>query len=167
AATVLAPTSAPTSGPAPVPAAAPPHSCSVTAAAGVVCWGHNEFGQLGDGTLDIRTSPVAVTGLTAAVSAVAVGDYHSCVLTTAGAVQCWGRNDVGQLGVVPGPDSAVPVDIAGLSEGVVAISAAGSLTCALRADRTVTCWGANDVATQVDGFRYSVSRRAAGAPLLQ
>jgi hypothetical protein len=167
AATVIAPTAALASDPATAPEDPPPHTCIVTATEGVACWGQNEFGQLGDGTLDMRSSPVAVPGLTGAVSAVAVGDYHSCALTTAGAVQCWGRNDVGQLGIVPGAHSPVPVDVAGLSEGVVAISAEGSLTCALRADRTVTCWGANDVATQIDGLRYSVSYRAAGVPFVQ
>lgn len=145
----------------------PSHSCTVAAAAEVACWGDNEFGQLGDGTFVTHQSPVLVTGLTTAVSAVVAGEYHTCALTTAGAVLCWGRNDVGQLGVAPGPDSATPVEVTGLAEDVVAISAAESLTCALRAERTVTCWGANDVATLDDGARYSISRRAAEAPLIQ
>lgn len=38
------------------------HTCGVTTGDRAYCWGHNAFGQLGDGTLTRRTRPVAVVG---------------------------------------------------------------------------------------------------------
>lgn len=59
-------------------------------------WGHNEWGQLGDGTTDDRATPVQVSGLSG-VTALAAGRFHSLARTN-GAVFAWGANYVGQLG---------------------------------------------------------------------
>ena len=74
------------------------HTCAVTVTGSVQCWGANANGQLGDGTLMERLAPVQVTGLTVGVAAVDTGSGHTCALTTAGGVKCWGNNVYGQLG---------------------------------------------------------------------
>ena len=73
------------------------HTCAIFSDATVRCWGANESGQLGDGTVDSKNKPVPVAGLTS-VDAIVAGGAHSCARRTDGSVWCWGSNTSGQLG---------------------------------------------------------------------
>ncbi len=84
------------------------HNCALTTTGGVKCWGNNAFGQLGDGTTTTAYVPVDVTGLSSGVQAISVGEVHSCALTTAGAVKCWGDNQYAQIGDGSFPGVATP-----------------------------------------------------------
>jgi alpha-tubulin suppressor-like RCC1 family protein len=122
------------------------HTCAVRANGTVACWGNNDSGQIGDGTFGgTRLTPVAVPNLTNVV-AIALGESHSCALKADGTARCWGLNSTGQLGSGTITDSAVPQLVSGLTNAV-AIAAGGTLgsshTCALLADGTARCWGAN------------------------
>ena len=117
-------------------------SCALTASGGVVCWGYNFFGELGNGSFRNSRVPVQVQGLESGVAAISVGGFHACALTIDGAVMCWGGNDAGQLGNGSTDSSNVPVAVPGLTSGVKAISAGDSTTCALTTDGAVLCWGA-------------------------
>lgn len=74
--------------------------CAVLADGTVACWGSNELGELGQGTADsdVHSAPVAVPGISGAVS-VAVGWGFACALNGDGGIACWGSNDRGQLGL--------------------------------------------------------------------
>ena len=118
-------------------------SCIVTTTRTVQCWGYGGYGNLGNGSSPTYSStPVEVSSLTS-VSEVAVGDGSACALTTSGAVKCWGRNDVGQLGNGVSGNSNVPVDVFGLSSGARAIRAGSLHYCAILDTGAMKCWGRN------------------------
>ena len=130
------------------------HTCALTAVGAVKCWGENLLGQLGDGTYGInRPAPVGVLGLGSGVAAVAAGETHTCALTTAEGVKCWGRNLAGQLGDggACGTTCTTPVDVSGLGSGVAAVSAGARHSCALTKEGGVKCWGENEYGQLGDG----------------
>lgn len=119
------------------------HSCAITAAGGVKCWGDNASGQLGNGTTTGSNVPVDVTGLTAGMASLAANNDHTCAVGTDGGMKCWGANNSGQLGNNSYTSSPTPVQVTGLTSGVAAATAGGFHTCALMTDGTARCWGYN------------------------
>lgn len=124
------------------------HTCALSSAGTVLCWGGNDSGQLGDGTQIARSKPVAV--LEGAI-AVTTGIRYTCAVDAHGGASCWGLNSVSQLGDGSTNDSALPAPVAGLASGLSAIDAGGSHTCALRATGTIACWGLNGDGRLGDG----------------
>lgn len=91
------------------------HTCALMEKGGVMCWGDNNFGQVGSGSEEpIQLGAVSVVGIADAVG-LASGWDHSCALLKGGAVVCWGDNAYGQLGNgSSGGNSRVPVNVEGL-----------------------------------------------------
>jgi alpha-tubulin suppressor-like RCC1 family protein len=137
------------------------HSCALTATGAVRCWGANSAGQLGDGTTTDRSIPVDVVGLGSGVAAITAGFQHTCALTTAGGVKCWGRNNWGQMGNndVNNTQFTTPVDVTGLGAGVLAVDAdVGDTVCALLSGGSVKCWGLNANGDVGDGTSGTTRR---------
>ena len=55
--------------------------------------------------------------LWAGVVALAVGAFHTCALLTGGGVDCWGRNEFGQLGTGDATSRYTPTGVTGLWAG--------------------------------------------------
>lgn len=128
------------------------HSCAITGSGGAKCWGDNGFGQLGNETTEDSPFPRDVTGLTSGVSSIRCGGgWHTCALTTLGAVKCWGDNLYGQLGNNTNSGTAIPVDVTGLTDDIVAIDEGRWHSCALTSTGGVKCWGLNDDGQLGDG----------------
>jgi len=65
-------------------------------------------------------------------------------------VQCWGRNESGQLGDGTTANRVTPVAVSGLS-GATALAVGGAHTCALLPTGTAQCWGRNESGRLGDG----------------
>lgn len=126
------------------------HTCAVKSDASVMCWGDNDYGELGDGTREQHLLPVAVPGLQNVVSVAASSTFSSCARKSDGTVLCWGYNIQGQLGDGTTSDRLTPVPVQGL--GAASDVSMGSLhTCAVKTDATVACWGLNAAGDLGDG----------------
>jgi len=122
------------------------HTCALNAAGAVKCWGRNDSGQVGNGTIDRAVKPVNVVGLSSGVTAIAAGNFHTCAILASGSVKCWGNNQGGQLAYNPSPwvnYVNTPIDVAGLGGPAAKLALGGQHSCALTPGGVVKCWGSD------------------------
>jgi alpha-tubulin suppressor-like RCC1 family protein len=74
------------------------HTCALLASGALKCWGRNSEGQLGDGTVTNRGTPVNVAAMTSGVLFASGGAFHTCAIISGGGAVCWGLNGSGRLG---------------------------------------------------------------------
>jgi alpha-tubulin suppressor-like RCC1 family protein len=129
------------------------HTCALMNGGAVECWGGNDYGQLGDGTTVERWTPSVVPGLESGVESISAGSLHTCALTSGDEVECWGRNEEGELGDGTSTPRAGPVIVSGLHAPVREIAAGGFHTCVLSVSGSVECWGWNLAGALGDGTR--------------
>lgn len=129
------------------------HTCAVSNAGTVRCWGAPEYGRLGqpgyDDYIGDDEPPSDWDPVDAGPDVVAIvaGNSHNCVLRSSGTVGCWGYNSYGQLGLghtmAIGDDEAPSEGGDVALDGIVAIAAGDSHSCAIDGDGLVWCWGGN------------------------
>lgn len=119
------------------------HTCAITTAGALKCWGSNSNGQLGDGSNADSLAPVDVVGLSSGVVSVGAGAFFTCAVTQQGAAKCWGANSYGQLGDGTTTQQMTPTQVAGLTSGVKSITGGDNFTCAIVVGGKVMCWGYN------------------------
>jgi alpha-tubulin suppressor-like RCC1 family protein len=78
------------------------HACALDASNAPMCWGRNNYGQLGQ--LLSNSVPYAQSVNTSNIPvhtfrALAAGAYHSCAIGTDNHIYCWGQNNYAQIGV--------------------------------------------------------------------
>jgi alpha-tubulin suppressor-like RCC1 family protein len=126
------------------------HACAISQTGSVSCWGDNSRGQIGDGTTTFRPQATAVVGLssTAKVTQLALTYQSSCALLETGAVQCWGGNTQGELGVGQTAklnQSTSPQNVVLLNNVTIKRLVSGRQhLCGITNSDTLVCWGWND-----------------------
>jgi alpha-tubulin suppressor-like RCC1 family protein len=130
------------------------HTCALNAAKNVLCWGSNQYGQLGIGT---NGSAVSVPGSVLVDATTTLGDIvalasgynFNCAVSSSKGLKCWGSNKNGQLGNNTTTDAYFPVDVL-IPNGspltnVIGVAAGYNNACALLIGGGVKCWGLNTV----------------------
>ena len=116
------------------------HTCAIVPGGELHCWGWDEQGQLGDSAQNYSyAAPVRAEGLADVVS-VDGGYQHSCAVTEAGGVWCWGYNRWGQIGHGSGSSPGTPAAVVGITTAS-AVATGGNHSCALLDGGSVWCWG--------------------------
>jgi len=92
------------------------------------CWGSSTAGQVGDGTMIERDTPVQV-GSATAWATVSAGEDHTCATRPDATLWCWGSNTTGALGDGGTSSEAAPVPIQAATAWTI-VGAGGSHTCA-------------------------------------
>jgi alpha-tubulin suppressor-like RCC1 family protein len=157
------------------------HTCALTSAGTVLCWGSNEYGQLGNDDTANSTAPVQVVGLPGQAVSIAAGNDFTCALIHDGTVWCWGGNASGQLGNGTFLQSSVPVKVLN-SAGNAPLANAADITagqdhaCTVSSAGAVLCWGdnangelgdgtevASNLPVQVAGLSSGVATISAGS----
>jgi alpha-tubulin suppressor-like RCC1 family protein len=117
------------------------HSCGLTNTGSVKCWGEGARGQVGYGGTYGSYVPIGVSGLSSEMAGVAAGGFHSCAVTRAGVVKCWGANSSGQLGDGTSTDRLTPVTVvsAAPAKCIVPNVRGKTLAAAKRAIKRASC----------------------------
>ncbi len=121
------------------------HTCAITNDSTVLCWGWNNFGQLGINTSSSsELSPQEVhlpQGLTPI--SLAAGNAHTCSVMSNGSLWCWGLNNFGQNGLGQSIASSPYPQHVPFPEDSTIITAVANRhqTCAITENRSLFCWG--------------------------
>lgn len=121
------------------------HTCALDTSQYAWCWGNNLEGELGlGGTAAMHpggeTPQKLVNGPQFAT--ISAGGFHTCGVTPAGQVYCWGVNGTGQVGSAASMQIREPV-LVPVPGKVRSVAASWSTTCAVDEDGIMYCWGLN------------------------
>jgi alpha-tubulin suppressor-like RCC1 family protein len=128
-------------------------TCGLLETGRIMCWGNNQFGYLGDGTIKDREQPTSVIGLDDVVIVkVSMNSRPTCALSEDGRVFCWGDNRTGAIGNgTLSQREPTPSEVVDLPESITAISAGGEHVCAVGESGAIYCWGRNYYGQLGDG----------------
>ena len=105
--------------------------------------GYNDRGQLGDGTLVNRSSPVQVYGAGINWSSLASTSYTTAAIKTDGTLWSWGYNGNGELGDNSTTNRSSPVQTIAGGTNWKSIQRGTYHTAAIKTDGTLWMWGNN------------------------
>jgi alpha-tubulin suppressor-like RCC1 family protein len=150
------------------------HTCARLESGDIKCWGDNDFGQLGDGTTQVKGDtletvpeklpPVAVDE---SVLTLGAGLEHTCAVLVTGRFKCWGDGTEGRLATGSDDEVWMPALRAVAVDPVLSatsIDGGDRHTCARVTDGTVRCWGASGVGQTGYGSTQSLGDEPGETP---
>lgn len=140
-------------------------ACGVTTGGQILCWGLNDFGQLGRGYTSPYFSPEPLPEPVLddrVFETVAVGSMHVCAIDATQAAWCWGRNFDGELGLGTFAGSLpTPQPVAG-GHLFAQVNAGWVFSCGVDANGQGLCWGQNQYGQLGRGFKSGVDQPMPG-----
>ena len=121
------------------------HSGAITEDGSLWMWGWNSYGQLGDGTIKSKHTPVKVMEN---VKEISLYEDQSGAIKEDGSLWMWGWNSYGQLGDGTKENKHTPVKV---MENVKEISLGGVHSGAIKEDGSLWMWGWNSCGKLGDG----------------
>jgi alpha-tubulin suppressor-like RCC1 family protein len=117
------------------------HNCGLSAQV-AYCWGNNQLGQLGDGTVPPPITRFTIRAVLGGFgfTQLSAGAAHNCGVSS-GSAFCWGSNQFGQLGDGSIVTRLAPTAVAG-GQNFLSVGAGGGFSCGLNSQGRVYCWGA-------------------------
>jgi hypothetical protein len=119
------------------------HSCGIGSNGHTYCWGQNDQGQVGDGTMTSpRNTPRKVVG-GHTFTKLALGSSHTCGIRSDGAAYCWGSDASGQLGNGATTGSQSSPNAVSTILTFTDIAAGASHSCGIDSSGAAHCWGSD------------------------
>ena len=127
------------------------HGCAYMSDASLWCWGQNEQGQVGVGSVSdgsvgesIKTPvEIDIQNLPPIVD-LSANYENTCALHDTGDLTCWGYNNNAQVGDGTTTDAASPTSVFLGSSSASFVSVGHDFACAGTDDGSVNCWGYNN-----------------------
>lgn len=118
------------------------HGCRLPGDGSLLCWGRDQYGQLGDGTVgpDVTVAQRVKGGNK--WRSVSAGGASTCGIKNSGKLFCWGLNHRGQVGDGTTTVRAKPVVVAKDMKWK-SVNASWFNTCAITSQSKLYCWGDN------------------------
>ena len=137
------------------------HACRLPGDGSLLCWGRDQYGQLGDGTVgpDVMAAQRVRGSKWRSVSG---GGASTCGIKNSGKLFCWGVNHRGQLGDGTTKVRAKPV-LVSKNKKWRTVSASWFNTCAITSEAKLYCWGDN-AAGQLGKTKAKQSERPVQLP---
>lgn len=118
-------------------------TCGIKTDGTAWCWGSDSSGQLGNGATagsQATPSPVSVADTIPWIQ-LSAGYDSTCGIKADGSAFCWGADSGGQLGNGAGGASTAPGTAITSTLPWIQISQGGDVTCGIKSDNTLWCWG--------------------------
>jgi alpha-tubulin suppressor-like RCC1 family protein len=132
------------------------HACALLEDTKLHCWGENRSGQLGYGnTEDFADepgeNPISKNVEINEITQISLGSEHTCAVTQANQVHCWGGTGVLGYGnreaigddELPSSVGVVEINTDATQGKIIQVFSGGAHNCVLFESTNIKCWGSN------------------------
>ncbi|WP_232469031.1 hypothetical protein [Bdellovibrio bacteriovorus] len=142
-------------------------SCALGENGLLYCWGAGIPSSTNQYEFTESSTPVLFNAFGETITDFHLGETSSCAVTLSTQVKCWGFNRYGELGNGQVADfyRSVALTVGNFTDTYQQLATGLFSTCALRTNKTVSCWGSNDDGQLGTGTRNNLVRPSYTLPI--